>query len=1097
MKRRRMPVNVDLVLKSLKEFQRRTVEYVFKRMYTDQNHTNRFLIADEVGLGKTLVARGLIAKVIEHLWNKIPRIDIVYICSNANIARQNINRLNVTEYEEFSLARRITLLPLYLDDYNSDNGKVLFSQRKLNFVSFTPGTSIYMKFNPGIIPERVLLYWLLKDAWNLKGAGPKNVLQAGAGKESFRRNLRSMKNESYDRSIAKEFISKLNEYCHKKDNANKGNIRERFKELCKKFSYSRKHIPPEENDERNRIIGELRSILAKTCLKWLEPDLIILDEFQRFSDLLKPESEERELAQALFSYADKHTEARVLLLSATPYKMYTLPQEKDEDHYADFFRTLEFLYYGNEGSLQKFKSLLDNYRVELFNPHEPFSNHLLELKREIELNLKKYMVRTERLAVSIDREGMLLDKEDLDLRLSPNEVRNYVVLDRIASSVKQSSPMEYWRSSPYLLNYMDEYALKKSFKSAIEDSKTAEELKTLIKQSSAMLLSGEEVKQYEKIDPCNFRLRYLIDAMIDSGLWKLLWLPPSMQYYKLDGVYKKVEIKKATKRLIFSSWRIVPKVIATILSYEVERNIFKSYDKNAANTGEARKRIGRLLRFAKKDNHLFGMSNFCILYPSNVLSRICDPLSYVKEQGICTPLSLTELKTRIRPKIEKLIMSVSDKTKDTGREDERWYWIAPVLIDLRENKKQVLEWFCPENLQKAWQESDDYGMNVDEEFESGWREHVESLREMVDNGFSNMEIGPMPKDLVDVLVLMGIASPGNVAMRALLRTTGLDSGSCTYSIRNASARIAWGFLRFFNLPESILLIRGIDRNEPYWQRVLEYCANGGIQMVLDEYMHCLRESLGIFKKGADDIAEEISDHILDVLGLRTVTLDVDNIEFGPEGTGISIERFGMRARFAQRFGQGKERAEDGFEETREDRVRSAFNSPFWPFIIATTSVGQEGLDFHTYCHIIVHWNLPSNPVDLEQREGRVHRYKGHAIRKNLCIGYWNFARHTTFKDPFEKMFAIAKENNQGRHGDIFPYWILPVDEGVKIERHVLALPLSHDLQRYIELKRALAVYRMVFGQNRQSDLIDLLLSWFPKEKISEISEKLRIDLSPQ
>jgi hypothetical protein len=41
----------------LKDFQLSTVDYVFKR-YTDSiNLCNRFLIADEVGLGKTLVAR--------------------------------------------------------------------------------------------------------------------------------------------------------------------------------------------------------------------------------------------------------------------------------------------------------------------------------------------------------------------------------------------------------------------------------------------------------------------------------------------------------------------------------------------------------------------------------------------------------------------------------------------------------------------------------------------------------------------------------------------------------------------------------------------------------------------------------------------------------------------------------------------------------------------------------------------------------------------------------------------------------------------------------------------------------------------------------
>ncbi len=54
------------------------------------------------------------------------------------------------------------------------------------------------------------------------------------------------------------------------------------------------------------------------------------------------------------------------------------------------------------------------------------------------------------------------------------------------------------------------------------------------------------------------------------------------------------------------------------------------------------------------------------------------------------------------------------------------------------------------------------------------------------------------------------------------------------------------------------------------------------------------------------------------------------------------------------------------------------------FVLASTSVGQEGLDFHAYCHAAMHWNLRSNPVDLEQREGRVDRYKGHALRKNVA-----------------------------------------------------------------------------------------------------------------
>ena len=162
------PPDLQAVLGGLKDFQCDTVEYVFRRFYTDENPSDRFLVADEVGLGKTLVARGVIAKAVNHLWKDAGRIDILYICSNADIARQNINRLNITGQRNFALASRITLLPVKLHDLK-DN--------RMNFVSFTPGTSFELGHNLGTIGERVLLYWLLREAWDLQGAGPLNVLQ--------------------------------------------------------------------------------------------------------------------------------------------------------------------------------------------------------------------------------------------------------------------------------------------------------------------------------------------------------------------------------------------------------------------------------------------------------------------------------------------------------------------------------------------------------------------------------------------------------------------------------------------------------------------------------------------------------------------------------------------------------------------------------------------------------------------------------------------------------------------------------------------------------------------------------------------------------
>jgi hypothetical protein len=94
------------VLAGLKDFQRATVEHVIRRLYTDQTATRRFLVADETGLGKSVVARGVIARALQHLQDddSVQRIDVVYVCSNADIAAQNIARLRVTDDECLTLS---------------------------------------------------------------------------------------------------------------------------------------------------------------------------------------------------------------------------------------------------------------------------------------------------------------------------------------------------------------------------------------------------------------------------------------------------------------------------------------------------------------------------------------------------------------------------------------------------------------------------------------------------------------------------------------------------------------------------------------------------------------------------------------------------------------------------------------------------------------------------------------------------------------------------------------------------------------------------------------------------------------------------------
>jgi len=193
---------------------------------------------------------------------------------------------------------------------------------------------------------------------------------------------------------------------------------------------------------------------------------------------------------------------------------------------------------------------------------------------------------------------------------------------------------------------------------------------------------------------------------------------------------------------------------------------------------------------------------------------------------------------------------------------------------------------------------------------------------------------------------------------------------------------------------------------------------------------------------------------------------------------------------------GEEKNDDAQEVTRAEQVREAFNSPFWPFVLATTSVGQEGLDFHHYCHAVVHWNLPSNPIDLEQREGRVHRFKGHAVRKNLALKYRTTSLSGNVHDPWKELFAAGKHDRPDEASDLVPFWVYTCDGGSQIERHVPALPLSREVERFAVLRRSLAVYRMVFGQSRQEDLTAYLLSHLPESKIEHLSRRLRINLEP-
>lgn len=541
-------------LARLKDFQRATVEHVHRRLWLDEDRTGRFLVADEVGLGKTLVARGVIAATLDHLWDTKDRLDVVYICSNAQIARQNLARLR-SGAGHTDHADRLTMLPQVISQLEG---------RKVNFVSFTPGTSFDIGRSGGRVEERVLLYWLLVAAWGRDAVRSRrwvNFFRGGVALGVFDSRLAAFRRASISESVADRFAADV----ANSPGTTGGSLGEDLAACAEEFRYARTTVEHDLSRRRYRLIGRLRSLVAHAAVRALAPDLIILDEFQRFRQLLDPDAEEAGLARALFDQPS----AKILLLSATPFKMYTLPDEPEgDDHYRDFMATVRFLAAGSSSTAIRPDDLSRGLRTMRNALLSGQVDAAMDARDRVETGLRKLMSRVERTGSTTDRDGMLRESTMAGVTLAPSDVAAFRSTDAIARIVDRRDIFEYWRSAPYLLNLMDAYQVKKKLRD--HAGRNDPPLRTALQDASG-LLDWESVRRYEALDPGNAKMRGLVHDVLGRGAWKLAWLPPSMAYYSPAGAFADAELRQFTKRLVFSAWAVVPKAIAVVLSYEAER----------------------------------------------------------------------------------------------------------------------------------------------------------------------------------------------------------------------------------------------------------------------------------------------------------------------------------------------------------------------------------------------------------------------------------------------------------------------------------------------------------------------------------------------
>ena len=1044
------------IMEGLKDFQRETVNRVIQLYKSGQK---RVLISDEVGLGKTMIARGTIAKFSDFYKEQgKDRLKVVYICSNAAIADQNLKKLCITDdvQREAVADSRLSVqhLSIFLQEAKL-KGKGL-----IQLIPLTPDTSFHMTTGCGLMWERAVIFEVLSNIPELEKYNRplEKIMQAGNDRAKIRGKDRVAECNRITKGKYLRYMVKKVSRGLKTKNIEGKTLLDDLIGKCKEVKKSGKA------EKAYEIIGRLRYLFAGISLEKLEPDLVILDEFQRFKYLLQTESDTEMgmLANKFFNAKS----VNMLLLSATPYKMYSTLEEIDEslvdEHFLEFFNVMKFLN-GTEERHEEFKSIWEDYSRQL----KEFSIgdiSIIQAKKKAEEAIYGSVCRTERISTKESADIVDISNSDRWLEVEECDIKSYIKASELIDLIKAPYhvPIDYIKSCPYIMSFMKDYKLKRDIVKYFY--KYPDRIKEIDRDSRDILwLKREDINNFRPLKCNNARLEAVKKHVFSNKSELLLWVPPSKPYYAPSGVFKDVE--NFSKTLIFSSWEMVPRMVSCMLSYEEERRTIGTLAKSNDDiniryfSSERKQYPGPRMRFSIADNRLNSMSLFCLLYPSKFLTDCYNPIACMNNS-----MSLREIEKDIEVKIAKRLDRY--KTPNSGIVDQRWYYMAALLLDPPEYVTGWLE-------DKSHKDGDS----------STFFKHLEQLKMLFYANIKTFELGRKPKDLYAVLVNMAIASPAVCINRSYNIYTGDENYSGILP-----TQVAKCFMDMMNKTDAtaiIELVFGKKNDDSHWKNVLTYCKHGNIQSMFDEYVHLLVNGYD-----GEDVVLKLHNDIVSNMNIRTTTYEIDTWQnFNKAVNYQNTISTKIRTYFSVAFTKGDGNDKDA---NRKKSVRSAFNSPFRPFVLTSTSIGQEGLDFHNYCRRIVHWNLPSNPIDLEQREGRINRFECLAIRQNVAKRYGNI----TFKsNVWNELFQEAKlRESSDKSSDLIPYWGLKeTKDMIRIERIVPMYPFSRDQEAYKRLIKILSLYRLTLGQARQEELLEYLIQ---NDKNKDDLEELFMNLSP-
>lgn len=978
-----------------KPFQQATVDAAHVA-FSNLSGRRRFLVADEVGLGKTIVAKELARRMSD---DGRRALVIYYIANGHSVANQNKGRVVGFLGEEQRKAAVATPDRLSL---------IAVAKKPTTPVlvyALTPGTSFpnaRARLNGGRKEERAFLKALLEQSY------------PAFARELDPAILRLSARKSWDDAVADAEVKLA---------ASPPNLRQRFREaLAIEFGEPVRAMLDLAvlGDAEQKIkplkpttfVDRLRRALALATLRNQPPDLVILDEFQRYRRLLD-ESADDPLLKALLEPSGATAPPALLLLSATPYQHLTTRWEEARGAlaHAELLKLIEFLA-GAEVRKQA-KALFSDFGDKLRDiaahndgKHPELKGELAEAGRirdELERLLTPVMSRTER--DSVASTDAFAGTRFLDADPLPEDFHVYRHLADSFTDQMRFEALPYWSSVPLPAQSLGPRYLawkRAKIKSAPKLVKMTRERRDKLNAPAAWP---------------DAKLRAL-SSVASSRQLSLPWVAPSLPWWPLNGAWKNVG--GDPKLLMFSRFRATPPSVAALLSFTVEAH---SFDKRHGGYEKAYRR--RRFKLTARPGPV--MAAF---HPSPWLIRHTDPL--VKAG--------TELGT-IRKEVRRQILAALPKgivDRGTAKARRRHRSVAHVLASIERYA------------------------GLTEMSAGGWRNAIGGDRAAQLAVQKWQQARPIdalsPVELSD-LVDYAIGAPGVSLGRALLRHDPTILDPRRYSELVA---LSWQGLRaYFDNPVILSSLPGKNAVE----QIMSAVVDGGFESVLDEHFWLRAQNL---QGGVAELAKDLQS----TLGLRAGS-------FSFHGIGGSPHKIPVRCHVAVPFGNAEtepvinsKRDDAQAPQARPDEVRGSFNTPFWPHVLATTSVGQEGLDFHPWCSHVVHWDLSSNPLDLEQREGRVQRYAGLAVRRRLSISLRNDVLTDSSMANCSPWRCLQRHAERSADvSGLRPWWVL---EGAEIRRHVFERPFGRDIARFNQLREQRMIYRLALGQPNQEDFIQVL-----------------------